>query len=388
MGLIQNVGALSRLVLILLLLIATIIGALLSYLWVLGYYVSLGLRVPETTTVTITNATFHFQDTTFFNVTLLNPSFSPSDANITQIAISTGDSILHNITEVYPTLPYQLPRGESENFKCLWNWANYTGETIKVFVLIADGSGATFQAEAPLVSLTITVYFHPAISVNHFNLTIQSSMLSVTYVNITEVTVAMESVQNVTPSLPYTLHPNASVEFMCMFNWTNYQGKNVTIAVHTLQGYSAYWVQILPEPVILSISEVLFNTTDTNHFNVTIQNSKSSPTFVNITRITITMENGTIQEIRDAYPPLIPSYTIYPNASVTFMCTWNWTEYHNKNVTITVYTLQDYLAWRSQTTPPSSSISSLQTLGTVQSMNRVQLPAKWKHLKLRPKIWV
>jgi len=87
----QNIKAISKLSLIILLLISFVIGAFLSYLWVMGYVTELGIRVPEKTTVAITNVSFTPQNTSFFNVTLLNPSYSPSEANIIGIVPLTGD---------------------------------------------------------------------------------------------------------------------------------------------------------------------------------------------------------------------------------------------------------------------------------------------------------
>lgn len=245
MKLTRNIKAISKLLLILLLLTALIIGAILSYLWVIGYYVSLGIRVPEKTSVSITNVTFIPQNTTYFNLTILNPSYSPSDANILQIATSTEDGLLHNVIEAYPQLPHPLPKAEEKTFKCLWNWANYSGEAVKIIAFIEDGSGSTFEAETPLMDLTITdIRFNSTISVTHFNITAQNSPTSTTYVNIILITVTMENmtVQNITevvPSLPYTLDPNTSITFRCSWNWTNYQGENIIIAVKTLEGYEA-----------------------------------------------------------------------------------------------------------------------------------------------------
>jgi len=362
MRLIRNARALSRLSLALLLLVAVIIGALLSYLWVIGYYESLHLQVPEVTTITINNATFVPQDATFFNVTLLNPSLSPSDATITKIAVSTEDSVLHRVGETYPSLPYRLARSASETFKCSWNWGNYTGETVQIIVFVEDGSGATFPRVTPLVDLGITVDFDPAISVKHFNMTLQNSVSSATYVNVTNIVMDGKTVppENMTLSLPYTLHANESISLTCMWDWTEYQGKDVTIAAHTLQGYVAYHTQAAPPPVNLTITEILFNTTDTRHFNATVQNSEFSPTYVNVTRITITMENGTTHEVIEVSPPL--TYTLHPNASVTFVCAWDWTYYHNQNATVTIHTLQGYVTSLTQTTPASASAFSSQTL--------------------------
>jgi len=352
----RNIKAISKLLLILLLLTATIIGAVLSYLWVIGYFISLGIRVPDKTTVSITNATFNPQDTSYFNVTLLNPSYSPSDANITRIVTSTeegGKEVIHLLPYTDPQLPYQLPKAKSATFQCFWNWANYTGETIKIIAFIEDGSGPTFEIEAPLVDLKITdVQFNSTISVTRFNLTVQNGNTSVTYVDINGVIVGGEtiSVGNLSVSLPHTLDPNESVSFTCMWNWTNYQDKNVTVEVRTMQGYVAYRTHLTPKPVNLTITNVLFNVTDTTHFNVTVHNSEHSSTYVNITRITATRENGTVQEIAEVNPSLTPSYPLEAGANVTFRCLWNWTDYRGKNATITVYTLQNFTVSSNQTT--------------------------------------
>lgn len=365
MRLTRSARALSRFSLVLLLLVAMIIGALLSYLWVIGYYESLDIRVPEVATVTITNATFVPQNATYFNVTLLNPSFSPSDAKITKIAVSTEDGVLHRVKEAYPSLPYRLGRASFETFRCSWNWGNYTGETVQIIVFVDDGSGATFTKATPLVDLKITVAFNPAISVKHFNMTLQNSVSSATYVNVTGISMDGKMVppENVTLPLPYTLHPDESISLTCTWNWTDYQGKNVTIAAHTLQGYVAYHTQAAPPPVNLTITEILFSTTDTRHFNATVQNSELSPTYVNVTRITITMENGTTREVIEVSPPLIPPYTLHPNASVTFMCAWDWIDYRDKNVTVTIHTLQGYVTSLTQTTPAPTGAFSPQSLG-------------------------
>ncbi|MDH5531967.1 MAG: hypothetical protein OEX99_00645 [Candidatus Bathyarchaeota archaeon] len=247
MKLIRNTVGLSTLLHILLLLAAAIVGALLSYMWTVGYYISLGAQLPEAPTVTITDVAFDPQDSAFFNLTLLNPSFSPSSASAAQVMVSTGDGVLDNVA-VIPTLPQELSIGKSKIFRCFWNWANYTDENVKIHVFIADGSGANFQAKTPLIDLVITdLVFNSTISVNHFNVTVRNSASSVTHVTVSGVAVDTEIVGNVTPALPYTLFPNASIAFTCPLNWTGYQGKEVTVKVETLQGYAAYYVQTIPE---------------------------------------------------------------------------------------------------------------------------------------------
>jgi len=145
MRLVQNAIGISKLILILLLLISAIVGGVLSYMWTEGYYQSISFRIPETATVTITDLSFDSQDLTFFDLTLLNPSFSPSSISVTQIMVSTEDSVLHNVENVDPFLPYELQINEFKTFKCIWNLTDYTGKNIKVNVFVADGPGTNLE---------------------------------------------------------------------------------------------------------------------------------------------------------------------------------------------------------------------------------------------------
>lgn len=142
---IRNPRAISRLSLILLLLIATITGAFLSYMGVMSYY----YLVPEETSITITEVAFSAQNTTAFNVILLNPSYSPSDATVSGIAVITSNNIVYVINITQPSLPHKIEPGKIGNFTCLWDWSGYAKEKIKVVAFVEEGSGATFQKETP-----------------------------------------------------------------------------------------------------------------------------------------------------------------------------------------------------------------------------------------------
>jgi len=339
MKLIRNVMGISNLILILLLLVAAIFGAVLSYIWTMGGYVSLELQLPEAPTVTITNVNFDSQIPVLFNLTLLNPSLSPFSVSVTKVMVSTKDGVLHDNLRTDPILG-KLSKGESKLFMCFWDWTNYTGENVNVHVFVADGSGATFQTKTPLVELAITeAVFNSTVSVTNFNVTVQNSASSDTYVNITEITVDLAVAQNVTPSLPYTLQPNTSVTFSSDLNWTDYQGKEVTVRVETSQGYVAYHTQTTPQPVDLSITNVMFNITDTTpYFNVTAQNNASSPTHVDVTGVTVTANETTYEtELNITLP-----YVLQPNSTVTLECLWNWTNYQGMIVMIAVHTKQGF----------------------------------------------
>ena len=360
----RDLKAISRLLLILLLLLATIVGAILSYIWVMGYFITLESVIPEKTTVSIANVTFFPQNTSYFFVTLLNPSYSPKEAHVTEIVASTGKDI-HNITEVDPLLPYRLKKGEEETFECAWNWANYTGETVRIIAFVADGSGPTFETETPLVELMVTdIRFNSTLGVTHFNMTVHNSASSVTHVNITEIEVAEETLRStdIVPSLPIRLDPDSSVALKCNWNWSNYQNTSVSVAVRTLQGYVNYTAKVTPLPVTLEIVDVDFDPTNTTRFNVTVRNDEGSPTHVDISTLTVTMENGTVQEIdgTKVLPQIHPStYPLNPNATETFKCPWNWIRYWGKNVTITVDTLQDFTIQYTVATPSPINITNV-----------------------------
>jgi len=372
MKLAQNTKAISKLSLILLMLISFVIGAFLSYLWVIGGVTELGITIPNKTTVAITNVSFTPQNTSFFNLTLLNPSYSPSKAVITRITTSTEDEKIYDVTTVDPPLPYELLEKNEQTFQCLWNWANYTGQTMGISVFIKDGSGPTYEAPTPLVDLITDVHFDSSVSITHFNITIQSHENSVTYVNITDVTVQAITLEaeNVTPSLPYTLNPNSSVTFNCLWDWTDYQNASVTIAVGTLQGYTSYTTYLTPNPVILKVTDALFSEPDINHFNITIRNSELSPSYLNISKITLTLENETIVEINGTeIEPSLPC-TLNPDSSITLECPWNWTTYRNKNVTLSVHTIQNYTIYHTAATPsPIKVISAILDPTNTNSLN-------------------
>jgi len=354
MKLTQNIKAISRLSFIILFSISFVIGAFLSYLWAIGPIIELGITIPDKPSVAITDVSFTPQNTSHFNLTLLNPSYSPSKANIMGILTLTEGEKTHTVTDVNPSLPYELLDGYNQTFQCFWNWANYTGQIIGIYAFVEGGSGPTSVGVVPFVGLQITdVYFNSSISFSHFNLTMQSHENSTTYVTITDITAQTMTLkaENVIPSLPYTLRPNSSVTFTCLWDWTDYQNASLTIAAHTWQGYVSYASYLTSEPMVVEVTDILFSEPDVNHFNLTIRNSELSPSYLNLSKMTLTLENGTLVEINGTeMKPSLP-YLLNPNSSIAFECPWNWTNYRNKNVTLSVNTLQNYTVHYTTVTP-------------------------------------
>ncbi len=244
MRLLQSTRGISKSIFVISLLVTLIVGATLSYVWTMGYYASREYQLPEKAALSIEAVEFSAQNPTFFDLVILNPSYSPSSVNIDQIVVLTEDGVLHNVE----FSPRSLEVGGSETFSGLWNWANYTGQIMKVIIFVSDGSGPTAQARLPYVGLTVEAQFDSTISTQHFNVTVQNSEASATYVNITKFTINQEAIpsQNITMngepvSFPHFLDSSQSMMFTCAWNWTNYQGTSVTVAVETLQGYIATW---------------------------------------------------------------------------------------------------------------------------------------------------
>lgn len=225
--------------------VALIVGAVVSYLWTMGYYASEQYRLPTEPSLSIETINFPAQNTSFFEVELLNPSYSPRKVKIERLVVLTEDDVLHDI-EVTPNLPFPLEVGDSQTFRGLWNWANYTGSIVKVIVFVSDGSGSAVETSLPNVRLTVKARFNATVSLQHFNVTVQNAEQSATYVDITKITINQTAIQNITingepVSFPHFLNRTQSVTFTCALNWTNYQGKTVAITVETLQGYTATW---------------------------------------------------------------------------------------------------------------------------------------------------
>jgi len=337
MWLIHGVKGVSKLLLILLLLIDFVLGALLSYIATMGYYAPLEFHLPSRANVTIEKVEFYAENATFFNVTILNPSYSPSTVAIDEIMVSTDDGLLHEITDTFPSIRVLAP-GRSQTYKAYWNWGNYTGQTVNVFALVADGSGATFQKITPFMNLTVaSVDFDPTISAANFTVTVQS-LGSQTFMNITRITLNGEEV-TVSPLLPYGLDVNASATLTLTRAWSDLQGKNATVSVETLQGFTAQKSQVVPE--VLKIPSIVFNALNTSSFNLTVQNVATPQTSLDISQVKVEVqgETVTIENVAPALP-----YPLQPASEVLLVCSWNWGGYQGQGAkaTVTVYTQQGF----------------------------------------------
>ena len=359
MTLLTNKKAISTIILIILILCSLVFGALVSYLWVMANY----YNMPEDTTLLIvTNGVFPGPpaiDLTYFNVTILNPSYSISDVNITAFRLSAeGKNEVYNITATDPEpLPFLLRRGTEHTFKCKENWSNFAGETVRIEPVAANTSTKSYSYTTPRVKLGITPDFDVTESVEHFNLTIENSN-SIVNLTLSEIMLfAMSINENVTPTLPYVLPPNQSKTFQCNYNWESLRNENVTITVKSSEGYEIVYTTDKLLGAILDIQEVKFDYGDVTYFNLTISNSEDSTASATINRINLTLQDETTVVINETIPPIDVQSVfnmILSNETKTFKCLWNWTQHRNETLTVNAYALEDFtIANKTTKTPPA-----------------------------------
>jgi hypothetical protein len=358
-----NARGISTIALILIILGSGLVGAILSYLWTVGYYVEIGIRVPENiTTVTITNITFQVENSTYFHVTVLNPTYSKADAEITSIAL-VGTAIgVRAVNSTEPSLPYPLKKGDDVTFRCIMNWGELAGETVEVAIFITDGSGATDSLQTEFAKLEITdLAYNTSATVSQFNMTIRNR--SAIALDVSKLLFGTDAVpqdkirvSGLNITLPYRVPQNESRTLVC--NWTLWNsetgtgalGTTRTVTVETLQGYHATLLKAFSSPVLLSLSNVTFSLTNTTQFILT--SSAQSPHGVNLSQVTLTVGNQ-IYTI-GANRTNATGYFLPKASNVTIHCEdpqLNWVTWSNQTITIRVYTTQGFLAKRVETVP-------------------------------------
>ncbi len=350
----------AKLSLLILLLASAVVGAVLSYLWTVGYYVEIGFRVPEgVTTVTIMNVSFPIENSTYFDVTVLNPSYSKADANIASISMISSDNDIETPGVIEPSIPYPLRKGEEITFRCALNWGEYAGQNVTVAVLVKDGSGATTSYQTVFVRFDVTSFaYNTAITVSRFNVTVRNwsnISLDISEIRLENDIIPPEniSVNNQPITFPYQLLGNESVEFVC--RWTlwdaeansGYLGTENSLFIETLQGYRAVHSRFFSKPVFLTLSNITYPQLNETQF--ILRNELQSPHNVNLTRITISVGNETFTVAHNA-----SGYVLEEGSEVTILCEdkdLNWENWPDQKITIRVYTTQGFMAKKEETIP-------------------------------------
>ena len=85
----RNVKAISKILYILLLVLAMVVGSIFSYMVLAGYYLGLENNIPENPTIAVIDVGLDVQNAETFNITILNPTYSPSEALISEAYVIT-----------------------------------------------------------------------------------------------------------------------------------------------------------------------------------------------------------------------------------------------------------------------------------------------------------
>ncbi|MCW4055217.1 MAG: hypothetical protein NWE82_00375 [Candidatus Bathyarchaeota archaeon] len=359
----RSTRGISTISLIILLLASAIVGAVLSYLWTAGYYVELGLHVPEnTTTVAITNMTFLAENSAYFRVTVMNPTYSEGDAEITGIALVGTALGFAAVNATDPSIPYSLKRGESMTFRCDLNWGDFAGEEVNVTVFIRDGSGAASSYLTEFVKLEITdLAYNSFVTVEQFNMTIRNRSdipldLSKVIMGVNEIPQNEISVDGESITFPYGIPQNESRVLVC--NWrlwdsetdTGVLGTTTKVTAETSQGYRAVLWEAFSDPVSLAVSNVTFPTTNTTQF--TLRSHPQSPHGVNLSQVTVTV--GTQTYTVTAENTNATDFFLPRDFNVTILCedsSFNWETWKDQTITIRVYTTQGFLVKKEEVVP-------------------------------------
>jgi hypothetical protein len=346
-----NKKAVSTIILIILILCSAVFGALLSYMWVMGnFYLE-----PETVDLVITNVDFPVDHADYFYVTVMNPSHSPSGTNITEIYFTVeGDNKLYNVTDTSPeSLPITLERGTSETIKCLLSWGEFAGKIITVHVSAMNASGAVVYTSTEYVKLEVTAIVNAALSCKQFNVTIKNDPQSAINLTLTKIYINRMPIENISRlpddqnvTFPIDAVAGNLISLRCLYNWETF--KNPTLRVETSEGYYAETSANATASVLLLITDVAFNETNPNEVSITVLNSEVSSTPVDISDIVLTYRNGTQDQQYHingtlTIPQFVPYYRLGIGNTTTFNhCIWNWTNYRDQNVTITMNVKQGF----------------------------------------------
>jgi len=335
----------SWLWLVVLMLVSAIIGGVLAYMFTISYYVSIEYRIPrKEPTLVITDVIFNIYDPKSFMVCVLNPSYSPSNATVTGIALNVkGESKLYDVVGTSPSLENGtvIGKGEFLNITCSGikmgnltvQWNAFAGKTVIVHVFALNASAANKEVVVPLVKLDVKeANFDPEIGFQNFSITIENPSiinLTIKEVLVTGVGEFIIDDERISPKLPYTLSPGKTVTFTCSASW--YGVASTIVEVYTDEGYIIrHPIEELPT-LFAYIKNVTFNINMTSRCQVAIENPPESVGYVNVTEIVFCFENESKRIF--SFDPRESG--IAPNSSRIFVCEpFVWKYYRDKNVTV------------------------------------------------------
>lgn len=278
-----------------------------------------------------------------------------SALNLTIAKIRVFQQIISNLSlnDEPVQLPMKLNRNESLLFKCLWDWEISLGN-VTVTVETVEGYEAEDVTEAVSeVFLFVTDVEFNETKTDEMAIKITNKPESTNLVDLTKIVLEDEdggkfeingSSTNPTFDPSYTLAPNSTVTFNhCIWNWTTYRDKNITVTAYANQGYTSHPKTVKTPPrIVWNITNVNFNLTSTGYFLVDVKNMPHSIDEINVTQI----------EFNENQTEMAPMFAVLSRGDqARFNCTWNWTAYRGQDVTIIVRTADGLSVSQSLTLP-------------------------------------
>jgi hypothetical protein len=344
--------ALTTLLTIILILIAAIVGALVAYTWTMApFYLE-----PQSVDLIVTDANFPVNNAKYFGVTIMNPSHSISDTNITDIYITAEGFNATSATDSNPSLPFTIGRGTTQTVNCSLQWGAMAGKLLTVHVASSNSTGAELTVQTESVSLGLNTFFDSSKSIDYFNFTV-TSISSPINLTLNQVLFDYAPVNrtylNVT--LPQVIHQGEKIAFTCYVRWEGYV--NPLVSIQTAEGYSVQKQADARGSVSLQITKITFNSTD--KVDLTLSNPASSTTAVDVSKITFKHGNATDIISGNLSTPALP-ITIEVNKTAFLECSWPWSQNDSRNIyiTVTANTTQGFVSTSSTlATPPRADVS-------------------------------
>jgi len=333
----KETKAISTLLTILLILLSAIVGALIAYMWTVAPFT---VEPEDNFDLIITNFNFPVDHATSFGVTVMNPSHSFADTNLTDIYIDSFGLNRTSIRSSEPSLPLPLPRGTVQTFNCSLDWGGFAGRIITLHVTSLNGTEVGRSILIPSVAISVSSSFDASDSIQRFNVTVTNPNSPIN-LTLSRILLDYNPVTNLNITLPRVIQPNETIPITCYADWQGHV--KPIVQVETLEGFTAEIRRDAPSTVSLQVTQVNFNETNTNQVNVTLSNSADSATYVNITSIDFKHGNITDQISGALSSPALP-VTLETGKNTSIICFWNWTDanYRDIDLTVTAHTKQGF----------------------------------------------
>ncbi|MEM3725658.1 MAG: hypothetical protein QXK98_02195 [Candidatus Bathyarchaeia archaeon] len=308
-----------------------------------GYFVNALSNASAAVLLTILDVEFSDLDATKFNLIISNSPESTTPVKMTDIELFYGSVTYHmNGTLTEPQLPYWIYPNSTITFNCVWDWSGHRSQNVTIKACTEQGfvSNSITVETPPSIVYKIINYDFKLTETNNFNVTIKNMPISTQNITVTEI-----KLQEIQLLFNETINVGEEKQFNCEWNWSALRGQNVNLTVVTREGVNITESLMLPS-VQLEIVDVAFGNSDagTPYINITVSNTEVSVRALNITQITIRVNNAIYRIDGTLTNPTISPHgcRLAVNSTITIVCPWNWTLYPGQDITVTVQTAEDY----------------------------------------------